>query len=1079
MKPFLLYLKHFSNYKRFKFLLPLIFSMISYFATAQSSGIYESYAILSIKGGSNSYYDMQATTGNPDFNGANLGSFVYGLETLVFKGGQNKTYKNGGCNINSSAINYRIYLSGSPTGSYSNVNEPFSSNIGGGGDQKWEGISGSADVISGLSPGTYTIEVYSQAGYDGCGTGTHYSSNGGSNYTATFTVAKAESSISATGSNAFTYNGLAQGPSTSVVTGSTGLVSYSYEGVSGTIYSASPTPPTNVGTYSVTATVASDTNYNGASSTAYLFAIEPSTYIPDANFEQALIGLGYDIGAIDHYVLTSAISGVTNLDVRNKSITSLIGIKDFINLSMLRCNDNIITDLDVSGMTQLKYLYCENNNINNLNISGLTNLWELITSNNPLSTPTLDLHESPDLYYLVCQNNGLTDLNISGLTNLETLIVWDNSLTAIDLSANPKISYLDCDENLFTSLDVSNLVNLNQFYCSGNSLTILDVRGLSNLDRFYCSNNPLTCILVDDVAAAVLKTTTADPDPQGDGSFLWATDAVSLYSYCKCDLTTTWTSDSGGSWSNGAPTTGTYKAIISSNYNETANITACSLTVNNNAIVSIPSGYNVTLNAPIIVASGSSFTLSNNANLIQTNKLSVNSGDITVKRNSNALKRLDFTLWSSPVASQNLAAFSPLTSLAPNRFYTYNSASNEYTNSAPAVLDPTTTNFSPGAGYLIRMPNENPAIPGTSSDYYLGNAAITYNGVFTGIPNNGDVPVALSTAGVGAYNLVGNPYPSTINLFTLRSDNAAVIGNTFYMWRKTNGLGTAYCSYIPTTTTTGTYVSNFNTQSPITFVGDIQSGQGFFVSALTTGPLVFKNGQRVTTASSFFKTKQVAASSKIWLNATNVAGDFSQMAVTYFDGATVGLDAFDGKYINDSPFALTSNVNNLEYTIQGRPTFDVADVVALNFKTELAGDYTIAIDHSEGVFASGQDIYLVDSKTGTETNLKTSSYNFTATAGVDNTRFSLKYQKTLKVDNAIFNENTVTVYAKNGSLYVNSGEMAIKTIQVYDVQGKLITERKNVKATTATLENLKANNQVLLVKISGVNNEEVTKKVVN
>ena len=94
MKPFLLYLKHFSNYKRFNFLIPLIFSMISYFATAQTSGIYESYAVLSIKGGSNSYYDMQATTGNPDFNGANLGSFVYGLETLVFKGGENKTYKN-------------------------------------------------------------------------------------------------------------------------------------------------------------------------------------------------------------------------------------------------------------------------------------------------------------------------------------------------------------------------------------------------------------------------------------------------------------------------------------------------------------------------------------------------------------------------------------------------------------------------------------------------------------------------------------------------------------------------------------------------------------------------------------------------------------------------------------------------------------------------------------------------------------------------------------------------------------------------------------------------------------------------
>ena len=57
--------------------------------------------------------------------------------------------------------------------------------------------------------------------------------------------------------------------------------------------------------------------------------------------------------------------------------------------------------------------------------------------------------------------------------------------------------------------------------------------------------------------------------------------------------------------------------------------------------------------------------------------------------------------------------------------------------------------------------------------------------------------------------------------------------------------------------------------------------------------------------------------------------------------------------------------------------------------------------------------------------------------------------------------------------------MIINTIQVYDVQGRLIAERKNVNATTATLENLKVTNQVLLVKVSGANNQEVTKKVVN
>jgi hypothetical protein len=83
------------------------------------------------------------------------------------------------------------------------------------------------------------------------------------------------------------------------------------------------------------------------------------------------------------------------------------------------------------------------------------------------------------------------------------------------------------------------------------------------------------------------------------------------------------------------------------------------------------------------------------------------------------------------------------------------------------------------------------------------------------------------------------------------------------------------------------------------------------------------------------------------------------------------------------------------------------------------------------------------------------------------------------VDDAIFSENNVTVYTKNGSLYVNSGEMVINSVLVYDIQGRLIAERNNMKATAVTLDNLKASNQVLLVKVSGENNQVVTKKVVN
>ena len=530
-------------------------------------------------------------------------------------------------------------------------------------------------------------------------------------------------------------------------------------------------------------------------------------------------------------------------------------------------------------------------------------------------------------------------------------------------------------------------------------------------------------------------------------------------------------------WSNGAPTA-TVDAIIAGDYSAAANITAKTLTVNNNAVATIPSGNNVTVTGAVTVTAPATLTLNNNANLIQDPATTMNSnvGVITVNRNSNALKRLDYTLWSSPVASQNLLAFSPLTSLAPNRFYIYNPASDKYTNTVPSTLNPNTTNFSPGVGYLIRMPNENPAILGTSSDYYLGNTAITYNGEFTGIPNNGDVNITGLSS--NTYNAVGNPYPSTISATLFLSGNST--DGVLYFWRKTNGVVNTTSAYA-TWTTLGAAGST-NAPNNVAPDGTIAVGQGFIVktgAAATT--LSFTNAMRTGNNSpQFFKTKQVAQKDRVWLNLTNTSGAFSQTLIGYVEGATSGVDnGIDGKYINDSPIALTSNINNEEYTIQGRPAFDASDVVALNFKTDLAGDYTIAIDHVDGLFSGSQDIYLVDSKTGMETNLKTSSYTFAATAAVDNTRFSLKFQKTLSIDAQVLNDNSVLVYKNNGLIYVNSKAKMMNNIKVFDIQGRLLAERKNVKSNVTSIQNLSASNQILIVKVTTDDNQVISKKVEN
>ncbi|MGQ7947207.1 T9SS sorting signal type C domain-containing protein [Flavobacterium sp. WC2509] len=515
----------------------------------------------------------------------------------------------------------------------------------------------------------------------------------------------------------------------------------------------------------------------------------------------------------------------------------------------------------------------------------------------------------------------------------------------------------------------------------------------------------------------------------------------------------------GSNWDNGTPTSST-DALIIGDYNVSANITASNLTVDNNALTIIPSGFNVNLDEELQVKSGS-FTLKNNANLIQTS-VGTNSGNINVERESSSLLRLDYTLWSSPVKNDTsfLKAFSPSTST--NRFYTYNTSTNLYN----VISNPLTIPFALGQGYLIQMPND--ASP-TIRTKYLG--------VFSGVPNNGIFTITLANDGPGKrFNLVGNPYPSPINITQFIADNSTNITPTLYFWRKTSGSGGgSYCTWAG-----GIFVSN-NEPEAFDPNGIIQVGQGFFVEALEPATtVVFNNGQRVANnANQFFKIKAVDRNT-IWLNATNTSGAFTQMAVGYTTNATTGVDLFDGKYFNDSAIALNSFLDNTDYVIQGRPLpFDGTDVVPLSFKATNPGDYTIAIDHVDGLFTGLQEIILKDNDNGTETNLKLGKYNFTAAAGTTNSRFSLKFQKTLGISLPDFDKDGVLVYQNQGKINIMSKVSEIKDVKIYDINGRLLFENTNVNTKETSFDSLKFADQVLIAKIWLDDDKLISKKIIN
>jgi len=141
------------------------------------------------------FYDIGAATGNPDFQGSNLGIFTAG--TNYFIGGQQRSYKDNGTDVTGHGLSWRVY-SGAPSGSFATVAMPFQFNTGVNNDQQWGGdsqgsnsdpIEISTNILAGLPNGSYTLEVFSFITTNSVNEiPTVFNNVGGSNYQASFTV---------------------------------------------------------------------------------------------------------------------------------------------------------------------------------------------------------------------------------------------------------------------------------------------------------------------------------------------------------------------------------------------------------------------------------------------------------------------------------------------------------------------------------------------------------------------------------------------------------------------------------------------------------------------------------------------------------------------------------------------------------------------------------------------------------------------------------------------------------------------------------------------------------------------------
>lgn len=550
-----------------------------------------------------------------------------------------------------------------------------------------------------------------------------------------------------------------------------------------------------------------------------------------------------------------------------------------------------------------------------------------------------------------------------------------------------------------------------------------------------------------------------------------------------CSNSTTW---NGTTWSNGFPTS-SVDVIFNANFTQTGGtMEACSIFVLAGAQVNFISNSNAVVTHNVTVATGGSLTFESGSNLTQIEN-TANVGNVTVKRNSSRLKRLDYTLWSAPVTGQTLLSFSPATTV--DRFYTYNSTTNQYNSVVPS-----TTNFTAGKGYLIRMPNAD-STPG----YNAGGAAIVYKGEFKGVPNNGNVRLPLTyISNTQSYNAVGNPYPSPINITDFLDANAGIIDGTIYIWRKTND--PTKSSYW-TCNKAGAIANNApggggasgNDLNDLLFspyavdgTGLLSTGQGFIVKAAAANKeLVFRNNMRRTTNNSMIlrngNTSATADTNanRIWLNVVNSANAFSQTMIGYMPEGTTGYDdGYDSVSLMDGGINLYTVQADNKLAIQTRPEFINTDVVPVGFKTNVAGTFEIKIDKTDGLFTGDQAIYLKDKATNTIQNLKEGSYSFTTETGTFNDRFEMMFvnEGALGTDNPVIAANDIIVYADTKQVKVTAPE-AIKNVIIYDLLGKVLYEKNNIDTTEFTSADINTANQVIIVKVMLDNGQAVAKKL--
>jgi len=236
--------------------------------------------------------------------------------------------------------------------------------------------------------------------------------------------------------------------------------------------------------------------------------------IPDVVFKERLLSaspgyriarningayVGIDINN-DKEIQASEAAQIGFLEITGglNNIQSLEGIEGFFNLEYLSCDNNAISNLDLTGLSHLKYVSCEFNGMKSINLTGLTSLETLDCSTNWF--PSLEITNLPRLKTVNCSNNSeLKKLVVSDLPLLDSLNCNNTFyVDSVIIKNVPVLRYINFSTSNFKAGTIKDLISLEEIV-AGNGFNYrvseLDLNKLVNLKTINVQHNSLQNII--------------------------------------------------------------------------------------------------------------------------------------------------------------------------------------------------------------------------------------------------------------------------------------------------------------------------------------------------------------------------------------------------------------------------------------------------------------------------------------------------------------------------------------------------------------------------------------------------------